>query len=110
MYPETYSSLGAAAMEYADESGTGRGTLSAPQPIRTNLPEGLPHARMMVICILDASGNLKNLRVLEPGSAEMTAKIMAALRSWKFQPATRNGQPIEVTAILGFNIDTSDRF
>jgi hypothetical protein len=40
----------------------------------------------------------------------MTAKIMAALPSWKFRPATRGQQPVEVNAILGFNIDTNDRY
>jgi hypothetical protein len=53
---------------------------------------------------------LKNVRVLEPGPADMTAKILAALRSWKFQPAMRGAQPVEVTAILGFGINTNDRF
>ena len=59
---------------------------------------------------LDASGNVRNIRMLETGSAETTAKLVAALRTWKFQPATRGNQPVEVTAILGFNIDTNDRF
>ena len=40
----------------------------------------------------------------------MTAKVLAALHRWKFQPAMRNDQAVEVTAILGFGIDTSDRF
>ena len=110
MYPETSSSLGAAAMEYAEQSATGRGAFSPPQPIRTNLPEGLPHARMLVTCTLDAAGNLKNLRVLEPGPAEMTAKVLVALRAWKFRAALRGEQPVEVTAIIGFAIDTNDRF
>jgi TonB family protein len=65
---------------------------------------------MVVTCTLDASGNIKNARVLEAGPAEMTAKVVAALRSWKFQPAMRGNQPVEVTAILGFGIDTNDRF
>jgi hypothetical protein len=110
IYPETSSSLGTAVMEYSDESAKGRGALSPPQPIRTTLPDGLPRARMVVIATLDASGNLKNLRVLEPGPAQMTAKVLAALSGWKFRSALRGDQPIEVTAILGFGIDTSDRF
>ena len=110
MYPETSSSLGAAAMEYAEESATGRGAFTPPQPIRTDLPEGLPRARMVVTCTLDASGNLKNVRALEAGPANMTAKVLAALHSWKFQPAMRGDQPVPVTAILGFGIDTNDRF
>jgi TonB family protein len=107
------TSLGTVVMEFADEAATSHpygGTLSGPVGIRADLPEGLPDARMVVKCTLDAAGNLKNLRVLEPGPATMTAKVLAALRSWKFQPALRGDQPVEVTAILGFGIDTNDRF
>ncbi len=110
IYPETSSSLGTAVMEYAEVTESGRGAFSPPQSIRTNVPEGLPRARMVVTCTLDTSGNLKNVRVLEAGPADMTAKILAALHSWKFQPAMRGNQPVEVIAILGFGIDTNDRF
>jgi TonB family protein len=107
------TSLGSVVMEFSDNAATGHsftGALTAPVAIRDDLPEGLPRARMVVTCALDASGNLKNIRVLEPGPADMTAKVLAALRAWKFQPAARANQPVEVTAILGFNIDTNDRF
>jgi TonB family protein len=107
------TSIGTVVMEFADESTNAHpfgGTLSAPAAMRTDLPDGLPRARMVVTCTLDASGNVRNPRVLEAGPASMTAKVLAALRSWKFQPATRNNQPVEVTAILGFGIDTNDRF
>ena len=107
------TSLGTVVMEYADEHATNNsfgGALSAPAAIRNDLPEGLPRARMVLTCTLDAEGNVKNPRVLEAGPATMTAKVIAALRTWKFQPAMRNSQPVEVTAILGFGIDTNDRF
>ncbi len=107
------TSLGTVVMEFSDESSTAHpfgGALTAPVPIRTELAQGLPHARMVVTCKLDAYGNLRNVRVLEAGPAAMTAKIVAALRSWKFQPAMRSEKPLEVTAILGFGIDTNDRF
>jgi TonB family protein len=107
------TSLGTVVMEFADDGAAGhsfRGVLTAPSAIRTDLPDGIPHARMVLACTVDASGNLTNVRVLEAGSASMTAKIVVALRNWKFQPALRNDQPVEVTAILGFGIDTNDRF
>ena len=107
------TSAGTVVMEFADEGATGHpygATLTAPVAIRTDLPDGLPRARMVVTCTLDASGNLKNIRVLETGPANMTAKVLAALPSWKLQPAMRGNQPVEVTAILGFGIDTNDRF
>jgi len=110
-YLDSY--LGQVVMEFADEAASGHpfgSTLTAPVPIRDALPDGLPHARMVLTATLDLSGNLKNVRVLESASADMTAKIVAALRSWKFQPAMRGNQPVEVTVIIGFNISTDDRF
>jgi TonB family protein len=105
------TSLGAVVMQFSEAVPSNQpGGLTAPQSLRSDLPDGLPRARMVLSCTLDASGNLKNLRVREPGPAGMTAKILAALRSWKFQPATRGDQPVEITAILGFGIDTNDRF
>ena len=107
------TSLGTVVMEFADEAAAGHpygGTLTAPTAMRTDLAVSSARARMVVTCILDASGDLKNVRVLEAGPAEMTSKVLSALRSWKFQPALRGNQPVEVTAILGFGIDTNDRF
>jgi hypothetical protein len=85
------------------------GDLTMPEEIHTDLPPGLPHSRLVITCVLDASGNLKNLRVLEAGPADMTAKVMAALPGWKFSPVMVGNRPVEVNAILGFNIDTNDR-
>jgi hypothetical protein len=98
-----------AEAETATTSRPHLGSLTGPQGLRTNLPAGLSHARVVIKCKLDASGNLRNLQVLEPGPAAMTAKIMAALPSWKFRPAMRGAQPVEVNALLGFNINTNDR-
>jgi TonB family protein len=106
------TSLGTVVMEFAAQTASsGFGAkLSSPQSVRTTLPAGLPRTRMVVACTLDASGNVRNVRVLEAGSADMTAKVVAALNGWKFQPALRGDQPVEVTAILGFGINTNDRF
>ncbi|HEY6767810.1 MAG TPA: energy transducer TonB [Candidatus Sulfotelmatobacter sp.] len=106
------TSAGTVVMQFADPASTSHsnaGTITGPQAIRANLPSDLPHARLVVSCVLDASGNLKNLRVLEPGPATMTANVMAALPSWKFRPAMRGKQPVEVNALLGFGVDTNDR-
>jgi len=113
VYVETTS--GIVVMQYAEADLSAAaahahaGAPIGPQGLRTDLPADLPHARVVIKCKLDASGNLKNLQVLEPGPAAMTAKIMAALPSWKFRPAMRGQQPVEVNALLGFNIDTNDR-
>jgi hypothetical protein len=107
------TTIGTVVMQFAEANPSAHpnaGPVTGPQGLRTDLPANLPRARVVIKCKLDASGNLKNLQVLEPGPAAMTAKIMAALPSWKFRPATRGTQPVEVNAILGFNIDTNDRY
>lgn len=104
--------LGPASMQFADPTSSQHPyaeDLISPRPVRADLPPGLPHSRLVVACVLDRTGVLRNLRVLEPGGAVMTSKILASLPSWKFRPASRGGQAIEVNAILGFNIDVADR-
>ena len=107
IYIET--SLGTAVMEYADPASATHPSsekLSDPEAMRKDLPNGLRPTRVVIACTLDRSGVLKDLKVLEPGAAETTSKILVALHSWKFRPAFRGNEPVEVNAILGFGVDT----
>jgi hypothetical protein len=107
IYIET--SIGQAVMQYADPaSATHPSTeaLTAPEPMRKEFPADLRPSRVIVACILDKTGALKNLKVLEPGSPETTSKILVALPNWKFRPAFRGNEPVDVDAILGFGVDT----
>jgi len=106
------TTVGPAVMQLADPLSAAHPSsqdLDAPEPIRTDLPAGILHTRLVIACVMDTSGSLKNFQVLEPGNPVMMAKVIAALPHWKFKPAMRVNQPVEVTAILGFNIDTNDR-
>jgi hypothetical protein len=108
IYIET--SLGTAVMQYADPASAAHPyteRLMDPEPMRKDLPSGLRPTRVVIACIIDRSGELKNPKVLEPGNADTTSKILVALHSWKFRPAFRGNEPIEVNAILGFGVDTS---
>jgi hypothetical protein len=102
--------LGMAVMEYADPSSATHpyaDDLVAPQPVRAYLPAHLKLSRLVISCTLDRYGLLKNAQVQEQtGSSATTNQILAALSSWKFRPAFRGDQPVEVNAILGFDIDT----
>jgi len=100
-------------MSFADAASAAHGyaeDLTAPRAVRADLPAGLPKTRLVIECVLDRSGLLRRPRVVEPASAIMTSKVLAALNTWKFSPALRGEQPIEVSVILGFNIDTNDQF
>jgi hypothetical protein len=103
------TSLGTAAMMYSDPASAAHPyseKLSDPVAMHKDLPDGLRPTHVVFVCTIDRSGDLKNLRVLEPGAAETTSKILVALHSWKFRPAFLGDEPVEVTAILGFGIDT----
>ncbi|MGA9896575.1 MAG: hypothetical protein WBQ09_00620 [Terriglobales bacterium] len=103
------TALGPAVLEYADPTSVTHPygeDLTAPHPMRTDLPANLKRSRLIIACVLDRSGLLRNPRVLAPGAHELTIKVLAALPAWKFRPAFRGEQPVEVNAILGFDIDT----
>jgi hypothetical protein len=104
------TNLGTAVMEFADPDSVRHGgeDLTAPRPMRASVsaPADMKRSRLVIACVLDRAGVVKNAHVLEPGAVEMTAKVMAALPGWKFSPALRGTQPVEVNAILGFEIDT----
>jgi hypothetical protein len=105
------TTLGTAVMQFADSTSAQHPyaeDLTAPQPLRTGLPGGVRRSRLVIACVLDQAGVLRDPQVLESTGREMAAKVLAALPGWKFRPALRRDQPIEVTAILGFDIDTSD--
>ncbi|MGH9547428.1 MAG: hypothetical protein ACRD23_19635 [Terriglobales bacterium] len=111
IYIET--TLGTAVMQFSDPTSAVHAyaeDLTAPQAMRSDLPPGLPKARLVIACVLDRSGLVRRTRVLEPAPAVMTSKVLTALSSWKFRPVLRGNEPIEVNAILGFNIDTNDQF
>ncbi|HXY48070.1 MAG TPA: hypothetical protein VEI01_01375 [Terriglobales bacterium] len=102
------TAAGPAELQYADPASVShpyRGRITEPVPIRKELPQGLAHVRMAFACDLDRAGVLHNIRVVE-GPPAVTSQVQTALASWKFVPAKLGEQPIEVSAFLGFNIDT----
>ena len=100
---------GTAILQYADPSTRDGGfdeDLTAPEPVRAELPAGIKKVRMLISCTMDRSGLLRNLKVIEGSGSELHNKLMAALSNWRFRPVLRGNDPIEVEAIVGFNIDT----
>jgi hypothetical protein len=105
--------LGTAVLEFADPTSAEHPSdraLAPPQPLRADLPAGVRRSRLVIACVLDREGLVRNAQVIESSGPAMAAKVLAALPGWKFRPATRGNQTVEVDAILGFDIDTSDRY
>ncbi|MGH9498336.1 MAG: hypothetical protein ACRD3L_04280 [Terriglobales bacterium] len=103
------TALGPAVLEFADPTSATHPygeDLTPPHPMRVDLPTNLKRSRLVISCVLDRSGLIRNVRVLQPGGHEFTTKVLAALPAWKFRPAFRGERPVEVNALLGFDIDT----
>ena len=103
------TTLGTVVLQFSDptsDNGAYSEELNAPEPIRKDLPPTTSHTRVVIACNIDAEGNLKNLKAVDGKSSLLTAKLLPALESWHFRPVLRGDKPIQVTAILGFNIDT----
>jgi hypothetical protein len=107
------SAFGPLSMQYADPDSAAHsyaGSLGGLEPLRSDLPVGLPRSQIVVRCVIDASGNLKIVSLLQSGPSDVTMKILSSLSKWKFRPAMRGDQPVLVNAILGFNVNTDDKF
>jgi hypothetical protein len=103
------TSVGTAVMQYADAASAAHPSsvnLTAPEPMRKDLPPDLRPTHVVIACIVTRSGEVKDIKVLEPGAADSTSKILTALHGWKFRPAFRGDEPVEINAILGFGVDT----
>ncbi|HZQ25479.1 MAG TPA: hypothetical protein VFA89_22010 [Terriglobales bacterium] len=102
------TAAGTAVMQYADPTSASHPyaeDLVAPEAMRADFPAALSKSRLVISCVLDRSGLIRDVRFLEP-PGDMANKVLASLSGWKFRPVLRNDQPVEVNAILGFNIDT----
>ncbi len=103
------TSIGHASMQFADPGSVAHpyaDELKAPVPILTGLPADLAHDKLVIRYVLDRNGSLRNPQVLHTSSGDFESKVLAALANWKFSPALRGNEAVEVNVILGFGVDT----
>ncbi|HZU26224.1 MAG TPA: hypothetical protein VFA04_11925 [Bryobacteraceae bacterium] len=101
---------GPAVLQFADSSKTGGfdEDLVPPEAISDELPEGIKPSRLVISCVMDRSGILRHVKVLEGAGSAQSSQVLEAVLNWRFRPALRGNDPIEVNAILGFAVDTKD--
>jgi TonB family protein len=57
-------------------------------------------ARVLVRYVVNAEGNVEDVDVRERSSRECTDAAVAAVRTWKYTPAKRQGKPVAVEMVL----------
>ncbi len=84
--------------------------IKPPQPIRQPEPEYSECARKKHIsgsvrlsAIIDSAGNIRDAKVEHSLEASLDRQALTAVSTWKFNPATKDGQPVAVK----INIDVS---
>ncbi|HWR37098.1 MAG TPA: hypothetical protein VN622_14640 [Clostridia bacterium] len=100
---------GTAVLQYSDPQSVNAKfdfELTPPEPTRSDIPAGVPRERLVLACVIEPSGTLRNIRVIESRGTEATQRMLTAIESWRFRPVLRRGEAIEVDAILGLEIDT----
>jgi len=81
--------------------------IHAPQPQYT---EAAKKARIQGVAIaqaiVDKEGNVTDVKILKGLPMGLDHEALKAIRTWKFEPATRNGEPVSVyyTITLRFSL------
>jgi hypothetical protein len=87
----------------AQDAGAASSTsLTPPDPISTVIPSWRPDRGILLACVLDATGRLRNVRALKGG--EMPPGLEEALRQWRFHPVLNGNQPVNVDALIGIGL------
>lgn len=103
--------LGQTVMQFADAAPPSAGfepELTAPAPIRTDLPSHLRVSGLIISCLLNKQGILHNFRVLQAARPEIASQVVALVKDWRFRPALRNDTVVEVETVLGFGVAVNE--
>ena len=85
----------------------GSGDVTGPQPIRKvdpRYPPSLMNAHVegevVLYAIIRRDGTVDSIQLMKGVEGQLDQNAMEALSRWKFRPATRNGAPVELEAVI----------
>lgn len=106
--PNLNSSTGSWVIRFAElKANQQPGQLSAPDAIQKSDP-GYPielmranvQGNVTLYAIIHADGTVGDIRVLNSPDDRLDALARSALARWKFRPATKDGQPVALEAVV----------
>ena len=107
--PNLASSTGSWSIRFAELNATGHGgsDLSAPEAITKvdpAYPQDLMHDRVegvvVLYAVIHADGSVGDVRVLEGFDERLNENARKALAQWRFRPGTKDGQPVDIEAVV----------
>ncbi len=105
----TIHGFGMVSMQFADPLSADHAyaeDLTSPEVLQATLAVRLNGARIMLEGKMNQSGHLHDFHQIFADPGAPVARVVAAVSTWKFTPALRGNQPVEISVLLGFNIDT----
>jgi len=107
--PNLSSSVGSWTVRFAELNATGPANddLSAPEAI-TKVDPAYPQELMqdriegvvVLYAIIRSDGSVEGVRVLEGFDSRLDENARKALEQWRFRPGTKNGQPVDIEAVV----------
>lgn len=107
--PNLSSSVGSWTVRFAELNAAGPPTddLSAPEAITKvdpAYPQDLIQDRIegvvVLYAIIRSDGTVDGVRVLEGFDERLDENARKALQQWRFRPGSRNGQPVDIEAVV----------
>ncbi|HEV8492232.1 MAG TPA: energy transducer TonB, partial [Candidatus Angelobacter sp.] len=107
--PNLASSTGSWSIRFAELNATGHGEsdLGAPEAITKvdpAYPQDLMHDRVegvvVLYAVIHADGSVGDVRVLEGFDERLNENARKALAQWRFRPGTKDGQPVDIEAVV----------
>jgi TonB family protein len=93
--------------DYAPAYQRPKGKLAAPVPVRKVDPKYPQLAikqhidgEVILYAIIRKDGHLDSIQVVRSIDPQLDQNAMEALSRWEFRPATREGQPVELEAVI----------
>jgi TonB family protein len=89
------------------EEAAGAGVLSPPVPLRKVDPKYFPAAiadrvegKVRLAAVIRKDGRVDSVRLLQHLDDRLDQSAQDAMDQWQFEPALRNGQPVDVDAVI----------
>ncbi len=106
--PNLTSSTGSWSIRFAELNAThGGADLSAPEAITKvdpAYPQDLMHDRVegtvVLYAVIHADGSVGDVKVLEGFDDRLNENARKALEQWRFRPGTKDGQPVDIEAVV----------
>lgn len=91
---------------HAAEAGGGKVAAPFPSTKKTpiwaaDLVDRYRNQLVVIYLVIDESGKVQRAKSMESPSVQLVAPLLAVLNQWEFRPATINGRPIAVRALVG---------